>query len=97
MTQVHKDFGSSSDTYSSSQGNENVSDGDVLVCSDGVVGFLFEAWPVAVTATRGSFHTLSSHPKDIKDAKPCHAAGYEEARKVALSLSRALRKEDWEA
>lgn len=36
---------------------EPIEDGDVLVAEhDRVVGYLYEAWPVAVTQNAGSFH-----------------------------------------
>lgn len=54
--QVHK-FESSSEAYDASQTDDLIRDGDVLVCEDGVVGFLCSAWPVAVSSTRGQFHS----------------------------------------
>lgn len=58
MPAVHY-FGFTGDAYDATQTDENIHDGDVLVVeSEGVVGFLCKAWPVAITKARGAFHTL---------------------------------------
>jgi hypothetical protein len=59
MTQVHQ-FDSTGEAYDASQCRDDIHDGDVLfVPSEGVAGFLYKAWPVAVTEACGAFHSLS--------------------------------------
>lgn len=64
MPTVHH-FNSTADAYDWSNVGETpdgvkINDGDVLVVeSEGVVGILHRAWPVAVTKVHGSFHTLA--------------------------------------
>lgn len=58
MSKVHY-FRGTEEAYNASQTDETISDGDILFCSNGVVGFLMEAWPVAVTAKSGEFHTIA--------------------------------------
>jgi hypothetical protein len=53
-------FATSQEAYDASQTRDEIRDGDVLsVPSEQVVGVLVEAWPVAITAQRGSFHRLA--------------------------------------
>jgi hypothetical protein len=53
-------FASTAAAYDTSQYDERIADGDILIVpSEGVVGFLFQAWPVAVTETNGAFHQLA--------------------------------------
>lgn len=53
-------FEDTGEAYDASQCNDNIKNGDVLICTeDRVVGILMEAWPVAVTIERGHFHTLA--------------------------------------
>jgi hypothetical protein len=50
-------FASTGEAYDATQTDERIKDGDVLVvASEEVVGFLLQAWPVAVTEARGHFH-----------------------------------------
>ncbi|WTW95438.1 hypothetical protein OG216_19545 [Streptomycetaceae bacterium NBC_01309] len=52
-------FESTADAYDQTQCDSDIRDGDVLViAAEKVVGFLNEAWPVALTAEHGEFHTL---------------------------------------
>lgn len=44
--------------YAETQCNENIKDGDVLLCDNGV-GIMVEAWPVSVSNDMYDFHTLS--------------------------------------
>lgn len=56
---VHR-FDSTSEAYDASQCYDEIHGGDVLVVeSERVVGVLVGAWPVAITAERGSFHRLA--------------------------------------
>ena len=53
-------FDSTGDGYDQSQVDDRIRDGDVLVVkAERVAGFLYQAWPVAVTVTHGAFHTLA--------------------------------------
>jgi hypothetical protein len=53
---IHQ-FPSTGEAYNTSQWDSKITDGDVLfVPSEGVFGFLFEAWPIAVTVAHGEFH-----------------------------------------
>lgn len=57
MPQVHI-FETTGEAYDGSQCRDDISNGDVLaVPSEGVVGVLVEAWPVAITKEHGAFHT----------------------------------------
>jgi hypothetical protein len=54
--QVHRSA-ATGEAYDASQCDDAIRDGDVLsVPSEGVVGVLVGAWPVAITAQRGCFH-----------------------------------------
>lgn len=54
---IHK-FRHSGDAYNMTQTDESIRHGDTLVIkSEGVVGMLMKAWPVAVTENVGAFHT----------------------------------------
>lgn len=58
MIRVHV-FDSTSDAYDESQCNDNIKDGDILVIqSEGVIGIMMQAWPVAIVGTQhpGAFH-----------------------------------------
>lgn len=59
VAQVHT-FGSTGEAYNRSQTDDNIKDGDILhVPSEGVVGYLHAAWPVAATQEHGAFHSLT--------------------------------------
>lgn len=50
MPEVHT-FEDTTDAYDASQSDDSIKDGDVLVCArEGVIGFLYSAWPVYVVA-----------------------------------------------
>lgn len=52
-------FNSTGEAYDASQCRDDIKDGDVLtIPSEKVVGFLFKAWPIAVTPEPGEFHQL---------------------------------------
>lgn len=58
MPNVHT-FASTGEAYDASQCDDDINDSDVLVVpSEGVVGVLCQAWPVAVTPEHGEFHAL---------------------------------------
>jgi hypothetical protein len=72
MTSVFH-FESTGEAYDASQVNEEIKDGDVLVVkSERVVGFLFQAWPVALTEEFGEFHTVADgvDPRTLEKDKP---------------------------
>lgn len=53
-------FDTTDGAYNTTQVDDQIKDGDVLlVPSEGVAGWMCEAWPTAVTETAGAFHTLS--------------------------------------
>jgi hypothetical protein len=84
-------FDSTGEAYDASQCNEAIRSGDVLhVPSEGVVGILCEAWPVAVTAAHGAFHQLAGANNGLKATDPQAAfSGLMEAdwtASVALAL-----------
>ena len=56
--QVHT-FEDTQDAYDSSQSEDNIHDGDVLVTPKSIA-ILTQAWPIVVTGEQGEFHTLKS-------------------------------------
>ena len=44
--------------YDETQCNEEIKDGDVLLCDNGV-GIMVKAWPVSVSSNMYDFHVLS--------------------------------------
>lgn len=87
------------DAYDETQTNDDIESGDTLVAGK-VVGFMMDAWPVAVTADRGQFHM----PLDGKDPEGLYegtkmkpgaiAAAVEYARKAGLELA-PVYTEEW--
>jgi hypothetical protein len=74
-------FDSSSEAYDRTQYDDSIQNGDILhVPSEGVVGYLHDAWPVAVTEEKGSFH---HHENPVKNAKGRHGRSFMLARQVA--------------
>lgn len=50
-------FDSTGEAYNASQWRDDINDGDILfVPSERVIGFLYAAWPMAVTEEHGMFH-----------------------------------------
>ncbi|KZM75782.1 hypothetical protein [Nocardia terpenica] len=59
MSNVHV-FGSTGEAYDHSQFREDIKSGDILlVPSEGVAGWLEQAWPIAATDQVGEFHTMT--------------------------------------
>jgi hypothetical protein len=57
MAPTFHNFETTGEAYDTSQWSSSISDGDLLFVSpEGVYGFLFEAWPIAVTKAHGEFH-----------------------------------------
>lgn len=54
--------------YDETQTNDDINDGDTLVAGE-VVGFLYKAWPVAVTKDFGQFHQIAENfdPTKLED------------------------------
>jgi len=67
MPNVHK-FHSSGEAYDASQVSDDIAHGDVLVVEeDQIVGFLFHAWPIAVSLGHGAFHEVKPGPAGHPD------------------------------
>ncbi|MEU7802640.1 UvrD-helicase domain-containing protein [Micromonospora arborensis] len=74
-------FASSGEAYNASQVRDDIRSGDVLVVtSEGVIGVLDQAWPVALTEEQGDdFHTV----------KPEHTAAFREKYRASIALAEA--------
>jgi len=71
MVNVHY-FLSSGEAYDASQCDENIRNGDVLVIKEEeVVGWLLDAWPVAITREHGEFHlpAVGKDPREFDNGK----------------------------
>lgn len=79
-------FRSTGEGYDKSQYLDSIKHGDIFVVPDeGVVGFLHEAWPIAVTQQHGAFHALE--PDAWSDPEFAHAQNaVEHARKLGYPL-----------
>lgn len=85
---VHE-FGSTGDGYNRTQWDDAIKDGDVLaVPGEGVYGFLYEAWPVAVTETRGEFHAVTDWDAFLAEY-PQYEAPAAQARALAAKATAA--------
>src|SRR5687767_6226993 len=82
-------FNSTGEAYNASQVRDDIKDGDILsVPTEGVVGFLLAAWPVAiVTDLRGpgEFHQIVSGP--MADD---HRNEYRQSIKRCIDVSETL-------
>lgn len=78
-------FDSTGEAYDDTQTRDDIRDGDVLLIpSEGVVGFLNAAWPVAVTEAHGALHTLKGGLATLDTAEfTPYAASIALARQVA--------------
>ncbi|MEU6318074.1 hypothetical protein [Streptomyces sp. NPDC047009] len=82
---VHHFAGSTAEAYDASQCRDDIRNGDVLVVeAEGVVGFLDEAWPVAITKTHGEFHGLKLPAREHHDGR--FTASAEIAERIAAEL-----------
>ena len=80
MVKIHE-FDSTGEAYDASQCDESIDNGDVLVvASEGVVGVLYKAWPVAVTERAGNFEKPADG-YDVATAFP--EEDYSESLRVA--------------
>lgn len=85
---VHE-FGSTGSGYNRTQVDDAIRDGDVLaVPSEGVYGFLYEAWPVAVTAEHGQFHAVADMDAFLAD-NPQYAGAVAASRAMADAAKEA--------
>lgn len=78
-------FEDSGEAYDASQSDDRISDGDILVCEDGVIGFLCSAWPVAVSDERGSFHRMADPSSTTID-------GQDYSRSIAMAVNEVYRE-----
>lgn len=85
------------DAYDTTQCDESIRNGDVLVVSsEGVVGIMLEAWPTAITAEHGHFHALlSPEPGETYDtiwANMSQVGGGTKDYTASLEMARAFMK-----
>jgi hypothetical protein len=89
--QVHT-FGdwATGEVYDETQVSDDIRMGDVLVVPrERVVGFLFAAWPTAVTLEHGGFHQLD--PDDTGSLnRPDDRVDYDASKARALEVAREL-------
>lgn len=80
MTNVWIFTTSTKAAYDASQTNPDIKDGDVLIVpNEGVVGFLYKAWPIATTTDTGHFH-----PYEDNEIKPWESGPeYDESFQLA--------------
>lgn len=84
-TRMHDHFASTVDAYNETQWNEEIRSGDVLViASEGVIGILDRAWPVAITVAHGELHTWNRSAHLICDGD------YTDGLALALGRAREL-------
>jgi hypothetical protein len=91
---IHQ-FPTTGEAYDTSQWNSAIHDGDVLfVPSEGVYGFLFEAWPIAVTKAHGEFHgpAVDRRPATRDEWVAAHPA-YAESWDIAAGWAIAEKHE----
>ncbi|MYX36524.1 MULTISPECIES: hypothetical protein [unclassified Streptomyces] len=78
------------DAYDATQCREDIEEGAILIVeSDKVVGFLVEAWPVAITQEHGEFHPLDRPIREFYDGKYVEAAA--RAATIARDLGYTVR------
>lgn len=80
------EYPSTDDAYDAVQCDESITDGTILLVRDGesAVGFVMEAWPVAVTVEHGAFGVLTVAPEAFRDG------AYLDSWNQAARLARAL-------
>ncbi|MET7522581.1 hypothetical protein [Streptomyces sp900116325] len=87
---VHR-FDDTIEAYDATQCRDDIRDGDVLVVeSEKVVGFLVEAWPIAITEVSGEFHGLTAPVGEFKDGR--YLASAERAIELAGELGFPVRQ-----
>lgn len=81
-------YDTSAEAYDDAMCNERIKNGDILVAfDDGVVGYLVEAWPTAVTAKHGQFHQW----KDDVDPLTHEDGKWAISHRLALQVEKRLR------
>jgi hypothetical protein len=89
--QVHY-FSSTDRCYNETQCSDQIKNRDLLVIEcDQVVGFLLDAWPVAVTKNYGALHTLK--PSFLDNASMAERLAWSYALDLARSLGYELDPE----
>lgn len=76
-------FTSTGEAYDASQTRDEITDGDILIVpSENVIGFLYEAWPSVLNGTpeRGAFHELASSDGTFLADKPQYGGTLETVR-----------------
>ena len=87
---VHR-FADTGTAYNETQWRDDIHDGDVLVVeSERVVGFLQEAWPVAVTDEHGHLHAMVL-PAFMDMFAERYAASIAHAQRLATELGFTVR------
>lgn len=87
---VHR-FDDTTEAYDATQCRDGIRDGDVLVVeSEKVVGFLVEAWPIAITEASGEFHGLTAPVGEFKEGR--YIASAERATELAGELGFPVRQ-----
>lgn len=85
VVKIHQ-YESTSAAYDASQMDSDIKDGDVLVvASEGVIGFLMGAWPVAVAYAEddpGCFHTMRDPEQTLFEGRD-YSASIEACRRTA--------------
>lgn len=77
------------DAYNATQCNEDIKNGDVLIIEgDSVVGFLVDAWPVAITEAHGELHALREPAGDWRNGDYLESAV--RAAKIAREMGFAI-------
>ena len=82
-------FEDTGEAYDACQCNDDMKDGDTLICGDTVVGIV-GTWPVAVTKINGNLHSFSDPSKAQSEAGTSPFIGVLEAIKVADDLGLEL-------
>jgi len=81
------------DAYDNTQWREDIKDGDLLFIrtpTEQVIGFLFEAWPIAVTVEHGELHGIKITRAEWAEKYPSHAESMEMATSWALGYGLAV-------
>ncbi|WP_326604279.1 hypothetical protein [Streptomyces sp. NBC_01800] len=87
---VHR-FGDTWEAYDATQCRDDIADGHVLVIeSEQVVGFLVDAWPVAITEEHGQFHGLTARVSEFREGR--YLASAARAAELAGELGFPLRQ-----
>lgn len=83
MNQVHNlGKASTGEAYDQTQWDDNIKDGDVIVCEDGKsVAILVEAWPTIAKGEQGEFHGMLG---DVT-LETLDGGKYAEAYKIAMA------------